>query len=39
MARSKKTWRPMKSRKNGLKHKKRIDANNLILKRLEWKNP
>jgi hypothetical protein len=31
MARSKKTWRPMKSRKNGLKHKKRIDQNNKIL--------
>ena len=24
--------RPMKSRKNGLKHKKRIDQNNKILK-------
>jgi len=35
MARSKKTWRPMKSRKNGLKHRDRINENNKILKRLK----
>jgi len=27
--------RPMKSRKNGLKHKKRIDQNNKILKQFK----
>lgn len=32
MAKAKHTWRPMKSRKNGLKHKKRIEQNNAILK-------
>ncbi len=32
MAKAKHTWRPMKSRQNGKKHKKRIDQNNAILK-------
>jgi hypothetical protein len=32
MAKSKPKPRPMISRKNGLKHKKRIDQNNKILK-------
>ena len=34
MAKAKHTWRPMKSRYNGKKHKKRIEQNNAILKRL-----
>lgn len=35
MARSKKTWRPMKSRKNGLKNRNRINENNKILKQFK----
>lgn len=35
MANAKPKPRPMKSRKNGLKHKKRIDANNQILKQFK----
>jgi hypothetical protein len=34
MARSKPKPRPMKSRKNGLKHRDRIQENNQILKKL-----
>jgi hypothetical protein len=35
MAKAKKTWRPMKSRKNGLKSRNRINENNKILKQLK----
>jgi hypothetical protein len=35
MAKAKKTWRPMKSRKNGLKHRDRINENNKILKKYD----
>jgi hypothetical protein len=35
MAKSKKTWRPMKSRKNGLKSKNRINENNKILRQFK----
>jgi hypothetical protein len=34
MAKAKPKQRPMKSRKNGLKHAKRIEENNKILKTL-----
>lgn len=35
MARAKKTWRPMKSRKNGLKSRNRINENNKVLKQFK----
>lgn len=34
MARTKKTFKPMKSKKSGVKTQKRIDSNNKILKKL-----
>jgi len=35
MARSKEKHRPMKSRKNGLKHQKRIASNNKVLSKFK----